>query len=198
MKKLFFILMIGIFLISFVNASIPNLGNFKRYDCVSLIQTCSSCTYNNISSVVYPDSSVALSNVIMTGDGTLYNYTFCSTTKLGEYVVNGYGDLDGDKTTWSYYFEITETGKENVSVLNNPLMIILIALGLIFLTIGIKTGTVWLGFMSATMFLLGGIYMTIYGLNDVTNMYTQGIGITIIGVGITILFVSIYEGFSDE
>jgi len=82
--------------------------------------------------------------------------------------------------------------------LDNALLIFLITFALIFLMVGIKTGTVWLGFMSAVMFLLGGIYMTIYGLNDITNMYTQGIGITIIGVGITILFVSIYEGFSDD
>ena len=198
MKKILIILMLGIFLISLASAEIQTLGTFKRFDCVNLKQSHGNCTYNNISIVSYPDSSRALSENVMTKIGTNYNYTFCNTSELGEYIVDGFGDVDGEKVTWTYNLFITETGKEDVSVLNNPLLIILMAMALIFLMVGIKTGTVWLGFMSATMFLLGGIYMTIYGLNDIANMYTQGMGITIIGVGITILFVSIHEGFSDD
>ena len=186
------------FLISLVAAEVQTLGTFKRYECVGLIQTCSNCTYNNISNVIYPDSSVALSENVMTKVNTNYNYTFCNTSELGEYIVNGFGNPDGEKTTWNYNLFITETGITDKSILDNPLLIVLVALGIIFLFIGIKTETIWLGFMSAIMFLLGGIYMTIYGLNDITNMYTQGIGISIIGIGIIIMFVSVNEGFSDK
>ncbi len=196
--KILLTIILGIFLISLVAAEVQTFGTFKRYECVGLIQTCSNCTYINISNIIYPDSSVALSENVMTKFDTNYNHTFCNTSKLGEYIINGFGNPDGEKTAWNYNLFITETGIEDISILNNPLLIILIAMALIFLIIGIKTGTVWLGFMSATMFLLGGIYMTIYGLNNITNMYTQGIGITIIGVGIVILFVSIYEGFLDD
>ena len=196
--KILLTIILGIFLISLASAEVQTLGTFKRFECISLTQTCDNCTYVNISSVAYPDSSVALSENVMTKDNTFYNYTFCNTSQLGDYIVSGFGDLDGDQTTWNYDLKITETGIKDKSILDNALIILLIALGIIFLTIGIKTGTVWLGFMSAVMFLLGGLYMTIYGLNDIANMYTQGIGITIIGVGITILFVSIYEGFMDN
>ncbi len=196
--KILLTIILGIFLISLASAEVQTLGTFKRYECVGLIQTCSNCTYINISNVIYPDSSVALSENVMTKDNTFYNYTFCNTSQLGEYIVNGFGDPDGEKTTWTYNLFITETGIKDKSILDNAMLIVLIALALLFLMIGIKTGTVWLGFMSAVMFMLGGLYMTIYGLNDITNMYTQGIGITIIGVGITILFVSIYEGFLDH
>ena len=198
MKKIFIVLILGMFLISLTTAAIADLGNFQRFDCIDLPQTCPDCTYNNISKVTDSESVTVLTEVVMQRDGTYYNYTFCNTTTLGEYIVNGYGDEGGTLDTWEYKLTVTETGIEDVSILNNPLLIILVAMALIFLIVGIKTGTVWLGFMSAVMFLLGGIYMTIYGLNDITNMYTQGIGITIIGVGITILFVSIYEGFSDD
>ncbi len=129
---------------------------------------------------------------------TYYNYSFCDTSELGQYIINGFGDPDGKKKPWNYNLFVTETGTEDVSVLNNPLMIILVTLALIFLFIGIKTGTVWLGFISAIMFLLGGIYMTIYGLNDITNMYTQGAGISLIGLGVIIMFISVYEGFMDD
>ncbi len=197
MKKILLTLIISLFLISLATAAISDLGDFKRFDCVNLPQTCPDCTYNNISRIIDSDATTVLTEVVMTKDDTYYNYTFCNTTTLGIYTVNGYGDEGGTRNTWEYTFYITETGKEEVSVFNNPLIIILIVLALIFLVIGIKTGTLWFGFISAVMFLLCGIYMTIYGLNDITNMYTQGMGITLISVGIVIMFVAVYEGFLD-
>ena len=199
MKKILLILLLGLFLISFTSA-IKTLGPFMRYDCIELIQTCGNCTYNNISMVVRTGENhfVYTVNDTMAKHDTYYNYSFCDTSELGQYIINGFGDPDGKKKPWNYNLFVTETGTEDVSVLNNPLMIILVTLALTFLFIGIKTGTIWLGFMSAIMFLLGGMYMTIYGLNDITNMYTQGVGISLIGVGIIIMFVSVYEGFLDD
>ncbi len=199
MKKILLTIIISIFLISLTTAAISDLGNFKRFDCVDLPQTCPDCTYNNISRITTDsESTVVLGEVIMTKDGTYYSYSFCNTTTLGTYNVNGYGDEGGVLGTWEYVLHITETGKEEVSVLNNPLLILLVSLALIFLFIGISTGTLWFGFMSGVMFLLGGLYTTIYGLNDITNMYTQGAGITLIGVSVTILLVSVYEGFMGD
>ena len=197
MKKILLTLIIGLFLISLATAAISDLGDFKRFDCVDLPQTCPDCTYNNISRIIDSNAITVLTEVIMTRDDTYYNYTFCNTTTLGKYTVNGYGNEGGALDNWEYYFQVTETGKEDVSILNNPLIIIIIALALIFIFIGIKTETVWFGFMSAIMFVLGGIYTTIYGFNYITNMYTQGIGIALIGVGIVIMFISVYEGFLD-
>jgi hypothetical protein len=48
----------------------------------------------------------------MTKIGTEYNYSYCSTSKFGEYVVSGFGDLDGYPTAWSYNFFITPNGEE--------------------------------------------------------------------------------------
>ncbi len=198
-KKILLTLIIGIFILSLAAAAVSDLGDFKRFECVNLPQTCPDCTYNNITRITTDSkSTIVLGEVVMTRDDTYYNYSFCNTTVLGEYIVNGFGDEGGVKDTWEYKFHITETGKEEVSVLNNPVIIILMSLALVFLFIGIKTGTIWFGFMSAIMFVLGGVYTTIYGFNDITNMYTQGIGIALIGVGITIMFISVYEGFLDE
>ena len=198
MKKILLTIILGMFLISLVAAEVQTFGTFKRFECIGLIQTCGNCTYNNISNVIYPDSLVALSENVMTRVDTSYNHTFCNTSKLGEYIVNGFGDLNGEKIAWNYNLFVTETGITDKSIFDNPLMLILIALALIFLFIGIRTETIWLGFMSSIMFLLSGIYTTIYGLNDITNMYTQGIGISLIGIGIIIMFVSVYEGFLDK
>lgn len=99
-------------LIPFVNAEVQTLGNFRQNECVNLIQLCGNCTYNNITTVRYPNSSIALSSVQMTKIGAEYNYTFCSTPRFGEYIVSGFGDIDGSPTAWSYNFYITPNGEE--------------------------------------------------------------------------------------
>lgn len=110
MRNVMLFLLISVFLISLTSASIPNLEPIKQDQCIELIQTCSDCTYNNISKVLYPNSTVILENVAMEKDDTYYNYTFCNTSTLGTYTVNGFGDLGGTKTTWNYNFEVTPIG----------------------------------------------------------------------------------------
>lgn len=111
-----FLVSLLILILPFVTSSQPSLGTFKKGECISLAQICESCTYNNISYLLYPNSSTALSNVQMTKDDTYYNYTFCDTDIIGEYLVNGFGDEDGTKEIWVYDFVITGSGdKVNTS-----------------------------------------------------------------------------------
>ena len=105
-----------IFLFAIPMATAETLGTFKQNGCVNLIQTCSNCTYSNITSVVYPNSSIALSDKTMTKTGTYFNYTFCNTSSNGIYIVTGVGDPDGTAEAWNYDFEITNDGKEKSPV----------------------------------------------------------------------------------
>ena len=109
-KKILLTIMIGVFLISLVGATQQTLGTLKKGDDMNLIQTCGNCTFNNISTVLYPNSSIAISNVKMTKDDTFYNYTFNDTQTTGIYIVNGFGDPNGIKTSWAYDVEVTPTG----------------------------------------------------------------------------------------
>jgi len=88
------------------------IGVVKVNKCVELYQICQNCTYNNISIVLYPNRTIALPEVAMQSNNTYYNYTFCSTDAVGKYIVNGFGDLDGIKTTWTYDFEVNGSGFE--------------------------------------------------------------------------------------
>ena len=126
MKKIL-ILIVGMFLMSFTSAAISDLGTFKQDECIELPQSCTSCTYNNISKILYPNSSIALGEAAMTKDGNEYNYTFCNTSALGEYVINGHGDLDGTDTIWNYGFAVSYTGKE-LSSASSTFYIILFAI----------------------------------------------------------------------
>jgi hypothetical protein len=93
--------------------SSATIGTVEKGKCIELYQICENCTYNNISTILYPNKSVAASNIEMSNDTeTYYNYTFCSTNLLGDYIINGFGDLDGVKTSWVYDMEVTGTGFE--------------------------------------------------------------------------------------
>ncbi len=119
MNKKISLIILSIFILLFfsmnnINAyeySQTSLGAFQQDECMDIIQVCSDCTYNNISRVIYPNSTTAVSNVVMSVDDTFYNYTFCLTSGLGKYIVNGFGDENGTKTSWAYDFEVTPNGE---------------------------------------------------------------------------------------
>ena len=114
-RRVLLTIFVSIFLLlvmPLVSAEIETLGIFRTEGVVTLIQNCGNCTYNNVSSVIYPNSTQAIGQVAMSQLGTLYSFNYNKTDALGTYIVNGFGDLDGVKTSWAYTFNITNTGTE--------------------------------------------------------------------------------------
>jgi hypothetical protein len=112
-----------------------NIGVFKQNDCIELKQTCSSCSYINFTRVSYPNGSRAMSNIESNKEMYNYNYIFCDSTKLGKYIVEGVGDINGTDSVFIYFFDVTSTGKE----FNNSKAILYIGLLGIFLFILFST-----------------------------------------------------------
>ena len=133
MKKVLLFLILGIFLISIASAEIQTLGVFEQNTDINLIQICGTCTFNNITAVLFPNSTIAVSNLAMERDGTFYNHTFTNTSSLGEYIVNGFGDLGGTDTAWSYTFKVTSFGTtlQNSGVVYGVLLLIFFFMDLI-------------------------------------------------------------------
>lgn len=133
MKNLLLILILGIFLLSLVSAEIDltNGGTsaYKKGKCIELQQTCSNCTYVNVTTITYPNSTLIFINDVMTKTGTKYNYSFCSTSPLGRYRYSVLGDKNGISSTEEGFFEITPNG----DVLNTQKSILYIALSGILL-----------------------------------------------------------------
>ena len=182
-----------------ISAEITTLGVFKQYSPIELLQICSNCTYNNVTSVLYPNSTKVTEDLNMTQIGTRYNYTLAGDyiSVPGTYIVNGVGDLDGVPTVWSYTFEVNPTGTNQTSFWDNPMIIILGLIGLTLVIFGATKGIPWFGFIGSIMFILLGIYTMIYGFNDVTSLYTRGVSIAILGIGLIFMFSSAYEWMSD-
>lgn len=125
MKIKSFVLILGIvLLIGLVSAEVSTLGTFKQNECVQLKQTCADCTYVNIVSVTYPNSSQKLGLTPMVQDGVFFTYDYCDTDLIGQYIVDGEGDVGGTSTVFSYDFEVTYDG----NILNTQRAILYIGL----------------------------------------------------------------------
>ena len=134
-KEIFLLFVCIIFLISFASAQIQSLGTFKLGENINLIQTCDNCTFNNITSVLYPNSTQTIGEFQMTKKGTLYNFTLSAdnVTALGTYIVNGFGDLNGINTVWNYNFEVTSFGTKvsNSGIIYGVLLLIIFGMNIL-------------------------------------------------------------------
>lgn len=194
MKKLLLFLIIGIFLISFVTASISDLGTFKQGSCINIPQTCPDCTYNNISKITMDgESNTVLGEVVMQKDDTYYNYTFCNTTLVGEYTINGYGDEGGTKDTWEYKFKITPSGNSSNEVLY--IVLILIIYGITFVGFFGKNEIITLLGSLAMIWL--GIYLINEGIIIYRDWITNGIAYLTIGLAAYFGFMAGYSLYKD-
>jgi hypothetical protein len=121
------ILTISLFSINFVyavsNLDIPlptalsdSYGTFRLKENVELVQTCSNetspCDVCNISSLRYPDGTVAVVDVEMTKNTVVFNYTLSGSlvSLTGKYAVTGFCIAGETYSPWAYTFDITGTG----------------------------------------------------------------------------------------
>lgn len=107
-KKILTILFLSLFLISFVFAS--DIKTIKQNEEATLYQMCSNCTYVNITSIKYPNSSVLIIGEGMNKSGEDYTYSFSDTSNVGNYYYNVCGDKDGISKCEVISFEVTATG----------------------------------------------------------------------------------------
>lgn len=109
-NKILLTIMLGIMFLGLASA---NLGEFKQGECINIITNLNSSSVN-ISQIVSPspNSAILINNKAMTnlGGGT-FNYTFCSTSKLGRYTY-GYCDYSNSEC-YSNDFTITSIGEQN-------------------------------------------------------------------------------------
>jgi len=138
MKNKILILITCMFLISLVSASQSSLPNpIQEGECASLYQICDDCTYVNITSITYPNSTTQNINEVMIKNGVDYTYSFCNTSALGNYIYNTCGDKGGSLTCEEINFEVTPTGEEFTEAKSNLLIIsfIILIISTIFLLV---------------------------------------------------------------
>lgn len=103
------ILIISIFLIN-IASSVIYWDSVMQGTCIDLDQSCSTCTYVNMTMVQYPNDTIIFQDLNMIKSGNKYYYKFCDTKQLGQYHVSLQGDKDGTTQTEEGYFEVTNSG----------------------------------------------------------------------------------------
>ena len=186
----------GLILLSFmlvlmtvVSAEQQTLGSFQVDSTVDLVQYCANSSYSNISRILYPNSTAAISTeTIMTASGDSYSYSFSSTPVIGQYIVYGHCDQNGVDTGWAYDFWITSTG-DRVSSSNTVLVVIFIALAGLLYLIGLSFNSEhW---MLRTFFNFAAVGMGILAANSAKIVASESLGLGTMGtVGLTVMIVT--------
>ena len=170
--------------------NILNIGNFKQNQKVNLIQTCSNCSFNNLTTIKLPDGSLISINGLMTKDGTFYNYSFSNTTQLGTYIVNGLGDENGVNSVWAYSFNVTSAGS---GVSGLPFLIFGILIFGFLILWGWRTNYPWVIVLGAFGILIVGIYTSLHGVGEYKDSITQVISYVLISLGLGFGFESLMK-----
>ena len=168
MNKFILSLMLVMVCLSFVSAEQDSLGTYTQNEDVELLQICGTCTYNNITSIVFPNSRHLIVDEAMTKRGVEYTYTFNQTDLIGVYSVNGFGDLDGTATAWAYDFEITQTGRSsNLDSIWILIIIMIIAGVLIF--VGINKESFPPAILGSMILISMALYIWVNGFGEFGN-----------------------------
>jgi len=100
-----------IFSFNFIS-SVYDLGFIEKGECVDLYQSCSNCSYVNITSMKYPNDTIVYHNFGMDKNGRDYTYNFCATDLDGDYFYTTCGDQDGVEECRTFDFYVNEGGVE--------------------------------------------------------------------------------------
>jgi len=183
MRKIFISLIVGIFLLSIISAAdveVNSYANVKIGDCVTLKQTCASCSYVSFS-LSYPNSTLIFSDEVGTNTGgAMWTYEFCDTNILGRYDVGGHGDLEGTDTGFSIlWFDVTSTGA-GASMF---FLILLTSIAFIFFIASLFVAEEFFVYISGICFLIGGVYLMMNGLNILNDTNTRYLAFIYLGIG---------------
>jgi len=180
MKKLLLILF-GILLFSGIALAEPSFFYKKgesidlKVPCSNNGAPCSALATCNLT-INYPNSTNLVNNKLMTNNGAFHNYTLPNTTVVGEYqaIVFCLDNREAGYSTFGMYVLNENVYFGDTSILDYKVFLIFIALGLIFfiLYLTIRKNIV-LGYVSATIFVILGLYSWIQGLSMPINLSVQ-------------------------
>ena len=195
MKKIYLILIMGIFLISLVSAecSIPTV---KQGNTIQLTQSCTNCTQVNLTKVLFPNNTISLLGQFpMTANGSNYNFTFSNTNTLGNHIYYAEGDLNGVLFSQACSFDVTTDGNP-IQIFPYQFALIFFSFLLIFLSYFNERLNLFRYLGSIMIMTLGVITLYPgYSLINWTTFTGQLLGISLIGLGFYFL---IEDSFSRK
>lgn len=161
------------------NIDIKNPCYFNGTYCLSTA-VCNITVYD-------PDNLIIVNNRAMTYQTSYFNYTL----PTGNYTIGLYkNDMvctqSGISGAQTFYFEIITGG-------NLGLFIVLAISSVLMLGVAIVMKNEYVGFVSGALFIMTGLFAIIYGVGNLSNLYTDSIGYVSLGLGIMFLVAAGYS-----
>ncbi len=195
--KLFYLLLLGLVLFPVVSAMDCDgtfLGTFKQGTSINLRQTCDTCTYVTLGSIVYPNSTIISIAENMTKSGIDYNYTFY-VLALGEYQYSVFGDKDGILAGENFCFEVTPSGQSGSSNQVFYLLFFAIAYGVGFTGFFRKNEMV--SFLGGILMIILGLYVILNGVIIYRDVLTKTLSYVTLALGSIFMLVPAVETIED-
>jgi hypothetical protein len=176
-----------------MTSAIDNLKPAKLNSEYTILQTCATCSYVNIS--ISNSNGLIVTNVEMIDNGSgTWTYDITPMT-LGRYDITGQGDLGGVDTSFATYFEVTGSGL--TGTLGFYILILILSLGIIVMGFYMQDATIIiLGSFGLSFIGLWILFNGIDGLKD--PVYTWAIGLIILCLSAYLLFRASYEFINDN
>lgn len=197
-RPVFALIFLGLFSFIIFSASVSaqeqqSLGTFDQGTCIVLKQTCSNCSFVNVTRITAQSSSnIKLQgNFAMTRTDTIYNRTFCNTTELGTYVLDWKADPSGIITAGNYDFLITPSGTDDNSIGNVILLGFIIAISFSIILFGFNKGDPWIVILGSLLAVALALYTLLNGMGNYRNTATQAFSMITL---FTALYISIRSG----
>ncbi len=155
---------------------------------------CSFHLYNLSGNHIFKQNNVSADdpydwNMFVQGSNFSYSGQYAFVFQCNNSAIGGF---------YEHEFNVITTSQVEGSILDNPLFILLMFCALVLVITGIYYKVPALGFLGAILLILAGMYVLIYGLSSITNLYTRSTGIILISLGTFFLFLSAYEWISKD
>jgi len=113
-KSLFIFAFLILLTINICSAEVQSIGPFQSGSCINLPQSCSNCTFVNITKIQMPNSTtINPSELMSTRNGINFNYTYCPPENvLGKYIITTLANPDGESVSVDYDFIMNGSGQE--------------------------------------------------------------------------------------
>jgi hypothetical protein len=126
------------------------------------------------------NSTLILNGSAMSGQTNFYNKTVRYTNlSNGDYRCAMYCTDGTSSGSEIFYIQVNPTG-DNRGI---ALFLVLALASAIVLVFGILFENEYIGFIAGALFIVTGVYVMIFGLSNLANMYTQAIAYVCIGLG---------------
>jgi hypothetical protein len=168
-----------------VKVSCENAGNF-----------CSAGATCNLT-ISYPNSTILVNNAPMTN---LFNGYFGYDLNPnqnqvgGEYIARAGCSDGGLSAATTFTYQVTATGNKA----GYGMFLILILAAIVLFIGGYVIDQDWLVFLSGILWLITGVYTMIYGVGDLTNLYTKSIAGVTLAIGFVLILAAIFNISKSE